>query len=198
MISIKSNIKEFLQNYRKKVANFKVVLNSIAEKLATRMAHDMYDEIARTENVWAIDDKPNFHDETGKMGFHTGKGFEYWFDIQPTSESSVRVSIGEKIIPHRMEDESLVNPAYFIEFGFGVVGQRNPMKNADVYNWKYNINNHTEGGFPSSPWAYSGFDGKVHISDGAKGINFMYNTIQRYKDNWQQYLKELLKEQANG
>lgn len=193
MITVKSNIKQFLENYRKKVENFKVVLNTVAEKLATRMAHDMYEEIARTENVWAIDDKPNFHDETGKMGYaHTGKSFEYWFDIQHTSDRSVRVGIGENIQPHLMSDGNLVNPAYFIEFGFGIVGQNNPMKNADAYNWIYNKKNHNEA------WYYGGYDAEIHLSDGAKGINFMYNTIQRYKDNWQKYLGELLKEQANG
>ena len=40
---------------------------------------------------------------------------------------NIRVSIGEKITPHNMSDGNRVNPAYFIEFGFGIVGQNNPM-----------------------------------------------------------------------
>ena len=197
MITVTSNIDEFLKHYQKRIQNFKSFLGTIAEKLANRMAHDMYEIIQKTENVWAIDDKSNFHDETGKMGFHTSKGFDYWFEIQPTSETSIRVSVGEKVTPHKMKDGTRVNPAYFIEFGFGVAGQKKPMENATKLNWKYNVNNHKEGGIPPSPWAYTGFDGEMYISDGAIGTNFMYNTFEDYRNNWKQYLKELM-EQANG
>lgn len=192
MIRVTSNINEFLKNYKKKVKRFKKVLLGIAEKVANQIAKDMYEEIKRTENIWAIDDKPNFHDETGKMGFHTKKNFDYWFDIESTSENSVKVSIGNKAETHKMNDGTIVNPAFFIEFGFGIVGQNNPAKNTEAVGWSYNINKHTE------PWYYIGWDFDDHISDGAKGVNFMYNTIQKYRANWETYIKGLLKEQANG
>jgi hypothetical protein len=192
MITISSNINEFLKTYRKKVEKIKNVLLGIAEKLANQMAQDMYNEIKRTENIWAIEDNLNNHDETGKMGFHMGKDFNYWFDIQLLENNSARVTIGQKAEPHILKDGTIVNPAFFIEFGFGIVGQNNPAKNSEAVGWVYNKNNHEKA------WQYLGWDFVDHISDGAKGINFMYNTIEKYRGNWSNYLKQLFKEQMDG
>lgn len=191
MIKIKSNIDSFLNKYRKKCETFKTSLREVAEKLAKRMSEDMFDIISKNEDVWAINDKDNFNDESGKMAFHKGKNLEDWFTIESIGDNAMRVSIGDNLRKHEMEDGSLVNPAYFVEFGFGIVGQDNPMKNADRYNWRYNKNGHIEA------WTYEGWDGLLHESSGAKGINFMYNTIQDYKNNWLKYLNELM-ENANA
>ena len=192
MIKVNSNIKDFLKNYKKKVDKLKTALLGIAEKLAKKMSEDMYKEIQRTEDVWAIYEPENEQDETGKMAYHKGKSFDYWFTIESIDNNSVKVSIGDNARKHVMSDEAIVNPAFFIEFGFGIVGQSNPMKNSEAYSWIYNRNHHI------TAWGYAGWDGKGHISKGAEGTNFMYNTIQKYKDNWNSYLKELLEEQANG
>ena len=192
MITISSNINDFLKAYKKRVEKIKEILLGIAEKLANKMAQDMYAEINRTENIWAIEQTEAQHDESGKMGFHKGKSFDYWFDIQLLENNSARVSIGQKAETHKLKDGTIVNPAFFIEFGFGIVGQNNPAKNAEAVGWVYNKNNHEEA------WQYTGWDFLDHISDGAKGVNFMYNTIEKHRGNWSNYLKELFKEQMNG
>ena len=159
------------------------------------MSEDMKAIIRNQMYVWSPDADNN--DETGKMAYHRDK-IEGMFQIENLGNNSVRVSIGENLQKHELSDGTLVNPAYFIEFGFGVRGQKSPAKNHEKYGWEYNLNNHDESGFPlPSPWVYEGWDGGFHTSDGTVGTNFMYLTIQKYKDNWLKYLKELM-ESANG
>lgn len=199
MIKVSSNINEFLKHYKKRVSNFKDMLENIAEKLAKRMSEDMYKEIQENEAMWAPFNPETEQNERGKMGTYKGKSFDFWFEINSMGENAVRVSIGEKIKPHEMSDHSLVNPAYFIEFGFGIIGQQSPAKNAELYGWSYNKNNHSKyNNPPDDPWIYEGFDHWLRQSRGAEGINFMYRTIDKYRNGWKYYLKELLEEQANG
>lgn len=188
MITVKSNIDKFLKNYRKKVEARKSVLNGIAEKLAKKMSNDMKDIIKREMYVWSPDADNN--DETGKMAYHRSK-IDNMFSIESLGYNSVRVSIGDNLQKHDMGDGNLVNPAYFIEFGFGLRGQANPANNHEKYGWKYNLNSHNDA------WYYEGWDGEFHISDGTVGTNFMYNTIQEYRNNWKKYLNELMAEAKN-
>ena len=179
MITIKSNIKDFLNNYKKKVENFKVVLNTVAEKLAQKIIEYMKNEIETNRFQWA---------EKGKLETITNVGFT----ITPTSDKSVRVFIGDNLRKYKMKDGTLVNPVFFIEFGFGIVGQDNPSKNHEYFDWEYNINGHTDA------WWYLGFDGEFYETKGTQGINFMYKALIDKKEDWKAYLKKLLKEQANG
>jgi hypothetical protein len=194
MIRVKSNIDGFLKNYQKKIGNFKTSLNSLARKLAERMSADMKDIIVKETYTWSPDAEGN--DETGKMAYH--RGIDISFDITNIGDNGVRVSIGNNLQKHIMSDGTIVNPIYFIEFGFGVRGQQNPATNHSKFGWEYNINGRTKGGEPPSPWWYEGWDGEYHLSDGTKGTNFMYRTIDKYRNGWKQYLKELMTEIENG
>lgn len=181
MITVKSNIKEFLKNYKKKIANFKTVLNRLSQKLAERMSTDMAYEIARTRHIWT---------EEGNLDKVSGIDF----NITNIGDNAVRVSIGENLEKFEMEDGTLVNPVYFIEFGFGIAGQQNPQDEHSKFGWEYNIHG------KEKAWYY--YDKTVSPpqllkSEGRQGSNFMYNVIQKYKDNWQQYLKELMTEIEN-
>ena len=188
MITVNSNINEFLENYRKRVANFKTVLNSIAQKLAERMSADMKKIIFDETYTWSPDAEDN--DETGKMAYH--RGVDISFDITSIGDNAVRVSIGGNLDKHEMSDGTMVNPIYFIEFGFGLRGKENPATNHSKFGWEYNKNSHNDA------WWYEGWDGEWHLSDGAKGTNFMYRTIDAYRNGWKQYLKEIMTEIKNG
>lgn len=181
MITIKSNINKFLANYRKRVANVKNVLNVFAQKLAERMSADMANEIQNLEFVW--------HEEYGNLSEIEVEQID--FTITQVSENSVRVSIGENLPKFKMSDGTPVNPVYFIEFGFGVEGEKNPMFNHEKHDWNYNINGHL------FEWTYKDRYGEWQYSKGREGINFLYNTIYKYRDGWKQYLKELM-ENANA
>lgn len=182
MIRVKSNIKGFLKAYRKKVENVKSILNGFAEKLAQRMSEDMLDEILTTKATWAPNELQQ--DETGKMGTIEDVKFE----IVSTSNTSVKVVIGENLPKHKMSDGNVVNPVYFIEFGFGIMGKENPQEKAEDFGWIYNKEGH------EVAWWYKGFDNKSHYSKGAVGINFLYRTIDKYKKDWKDYLIQLLNE----
>ena len=177
MITIKSNIKTFLKNYKKKVEKFKISLSLIAEKLAERMCKDMKNLI-QTDKRWQ--DKGNLS-EIENVEFRQEK----------TSETSIRVHIGENLPLFTMKDGTQVNPAFFIEFGFGIVGQNNPKQGTEKYDWEYNIRNH------KSYWWFW-YEGRRYGTRGREGINFIYQVSQDYKDNWWKYLKEIIAEIANG
>ena len=171
MISVNSNIKEFLANYRKKAEKFTVFLNNVAQKLADKMVEFMRQEIVAKKNVWY---------EYGSYIDIPDVGF----NIIPIDDKTIKVEIGNNLPLLEMNDGTMVNPAFFIEFGFGIIGQNNPMKNNELYNWEYNINKHTKG------WAFLGRDGKFYGSKGKEGINFMYNAQQNAKRFLSQIIEE--------
>ena len=175
MITVKSNINEFLKNYRKKVGNFKSTLYAVAEKLAEKMISYMKSEIERTHSTWY---------EKGSYAHIRTVDFE----IIPLSSNSIRVEIGKNLDKFIMSDGTLVNPAFFIEFGFGILGEKAPMKDHEKFEWEYNINGHTKG------WSYLGRDEEFHGSKGRVGTNFMYNAKQKAKD----FLQEIMTEIGNG
>ena len=130
MITVKSNINEFLKNYRKKVGDFKSTLNVLAEKLVERIKSDMLRVIENKQFVW--------QEEAGNLAEIDPSDID--FTTTQVGENTIRVSIGERLPRVPMSDGTLVNPVYFIEFGFGIEGQESPMQNRDKYGWRYNIN----------------------------------------------------------
>ena len=175
MITVKSNIDKFLEYYKKKVSKFTSLLYTMAEKLANKMILFMKDEINRKHSTWY---------ELGSYNDINNVDFE----ILNINEYSIRIDIGKNLPKFEMSDGTLVNPAFFIEFGFGLVGQSNPQEKHEEFDWGYNINGHTKG------WVYFGRDGKFHGSKGRAGINFMYNAQQKAKE----FLKEIMTEIKNG
>lgn len=59
--------------------------------------------------------------------------------------------------------------APYVEFGTGIVGQKNPHENPT---WTYDINHHGESG-----WFYVDASGKSHWTKGVPARPFMYNTV---------------------
>ena len=177
-MKISSNIDEVLKRFGKRREALRLTLENFAEQLAEKMSEDMKTEIFSNRSVWA---------EKGGLDYITS----VQFDIVKTGNNSVRINIGGNLPKHKMSDGTLVNPVYFIEFGFGIEGEDSPMKNADKYDWEYNINGHQHG------WTFAGRDGLFHYSEGREGLNFLYNTIEKYKQNWKDYLIEMIKENLN-
>lgn len=177
MIKIISNIKEFLKRYREKVAILKQVMDNLAQILAEKMSNDMKNLI-QTDKRWQ---------EHGNLSTIDTVDFR----IEATSPQSVKVYVGENLPKFEMSDGTLVNPAFFIEFGFGILGQNKPKQNHEEYNWEYNIRGHKESWFF---W----YDGILMESKGREGINFIYTTMDNYRQNLVAYFRQLLGEQANG
>lgn len=177
MIKLTSNVKQFSENYKKKAYQTTSALNGLAEKLAKRMSNDMKESIQK-DRRWQ---------EHGNLSRIDNVDFR----SEIINSNTVRVHIGENLPKFGMKDGTLVNPAFFIEFGFGIVGQQNPKQNHSAYNWEYNISGHKESWFF---W----YDGILMESEGREGLNFIYNIMQEYKNNWKKYLSELILEMKNG
>jgi hypothetical protein len=171
------------------------MLNKLAQKLAERMSADMKDRINSSKTKWA--EPQTFLDTLPEVGF----------DIQPIGDNAVRVSIGENLPKRKVggttysiypetQQVKYINPIYFNEFGFGVIGQQKPSKGHEEKGWRYNLNDH--GTNTENPWHFYDEMKALRTSSGQEGINFLYNTIQDYRDNWQQYLIELMTEIGNG
>ena len=176
MVSITSNIDQFLKDFRRVTYGYNSVIRLIAIKVAQRMCEDMALEISQLKYIWEEDgggmsDLPQID-----------------FDIKSESEGSIVVSIGENLPKLEMKDGNTVNPAYFIEFGFGIVGQNSPKHNRSKYDWKYNIHGHEH------EWYFRGKYNELLKSSGREGINFMYNVIQKYKKGWKDVFESLIEE----
>jgi len=66
--------------------------------------------------------------------------------------------------------------AVYVEFGTGVVGQRNPHPEP-IEGWKYDVNEHGDAGW----WYFNERDQKWHWTKGMESRPFMYNTLQILK-----------------
>jgi hypothetical protein len=192
MIVVKTNIGEFIKRYQKKVDKFKSVLSTFAEKLAKKMCDDMLDAINRAKSDW---NEPQSFLDTLTINEST-------FNIT-ISGNIAKVTIGENLplrelgnteysIVAKAQKPTYVNPIYFIEFGFGVVGEKKPSPHSKKFDWEYNINRH--GRQTEDPWHYRDEMIDLQTSSGKEGINFMYNTIQKYREEWKNYFFELLEE----
>ena len=176
MIKITSNIKAVLKSYRQKVEKIKNAMENIAYTLAERMCNDMKNLI-QTDKRWQ---------EHGNLSTIDTVDFR----IEQSGLNSMKIYIGENLPKFEMTDGTLVNPAFFIEFGFGLIGQSKPKQNHEKYNWEYNIRGHKESWFF---W----YDGILMESEGREGINFIYTVMDEYRQNGAKYFKELLEGQFN-
>jgi len=66
--------------------------------------------------------------------------------------------------------------AIYVEFGTGVVGERNPHPEP-IEGWQYDVNEHGDKGW----WYFNERDQKWHWTKGMVSRPFMYNTLQLLK-----------------
>ena len=178
VITTTSNINGFLDKFRRKSRAITDSIKEIATRLAEVMSEDMAIEISSLKYIW--------EEDLGGMSNLPPIDFQ----ITPIGNTEVVVMVGKHMPRLKMKDGTYVNPAYFIEFGFGIVGQEDPKKGYKEYDWEYNVNDHDKA------WYFRGKDGSLQKSAGREGINFMYNTIQKYKDKWKDLFIELVKEKS--
>ncbi len=79
--------------------------------------------------------------------------------------------------------------AKYVEFGTGMVGAGEPHPEAGEAGWKYDVNEHGEGG-----WLYfNPRDGKWHRTKGFRSRPFMYNTARRLEREAARIAKEVFR-----
>lgn len=190
MILVKSNIDNLIKSFEKFRNAYKVSLETIAERLGKVMCEEMISEIERSRSIWL---QPNGNLENVANIDYT---------ITKSGENFIRVTLGENLPLIKVGDTryslpqnkkiSYVNPLYFIEFGWGVIGEQNPKNGTTTYSWKYNINEH--GRQTENPFYFWGNDGMLVETQGREGVNFLYNTLEKYRTKWKQTLINLIKE----
>lgn len=190
VVVVKSNVDKVIKSFQKFRNAYKVSLEKIAERLGEAMCGEMVNEIQKYRSIWL---QPNGNLE--KVG-------NISYSIQKSGENSIKVILGDNLplikvgntaysLPHNKE-EKYVNPLYFIEFGWGVIGEQNPKEGATKYSWKYNTNEH--GRETENPFYFWGNDGILVETEGREGINFLYNVFEEYRTKWKQILIDLIKE----
>ena len=101
------------------------------------------------------------------------------------------IHIGRNSAPIKMKDNRTVNPYMFIQFGYGIVGEENPIEHHLFNRWQYNVNNHVKA------WTYVGGDGQTYWTRGRKGTNFFYSVINKYRREWKNIVRDEIKEYYN-
>lgn len=178
MINIKSNIDNFIKQFKDKANKISSSIQETPKIIVQQMIEEMKSIIERERSVWTSVSSP--------LEYVSGDDFT----IEQTSNSCV-VYIGRNTNKIVAKDGARINPYFFIEFGFGIRGEKNPKTNHDLYGWKYNINKHERS------WFYVGYDGEKHWTVGKEGTNFMYTTIQKYKNKWQEIVMKNIKGAIN-
>lgn len=181
-IQVKSNYNQFIKRLKKIPDMLETAGKDFVEHILKLMRQDMINEINLHRTEW---------EDGGAMdvwanGADIEKAIQY-----ELSESGKTGRIVVKSDPITLANGDEVNPFFFIEFGYGIIGQNNPALYASSNGWIYNINNHQN----FIIYAYDNMAGEKETvkTQGTKGINFFYNTVAKYRNNWKQYAEEYLK-----
>ena len=132
--------------------------DSILEKIANRVRSYIIDDYKLNGTIW--------REVNGNLETVSGDDV-----IVEKNGASYIVSIGKNTQPFDMNDGTFVNPYFFIEFGFGISGELNPVGFADRFGWEYNIRPHLH------PWRFKGQDGSLVWTTGGKGVGAISTLI---------------------
>ena len=80
------------------------------------------------------------------------------------------------------------NPYLFVEYGFGIIGQDNPVTRAQQKGWQYNVKKHR------GVWGYKDKYGNLHFSKGVEGAN----AIGAILSNMNEIVRRATNEVING
>lgn len=167
MIKFDSNIDKVIKSYQKAKKDLPKRLADISYLVAQEIANDFKVKLDRDRSTWY----------RAYEGTSIVDGYKHINVIK--TDTGARIEVGSKGDMLIMKDGSIVNPYYFIEFGFGIDGQINSARGASEHGWEYNVNGHT------TYWWYTGTapneNGGGHATTGRSGINFIYNTLDEYK-----------------
>ncbi len=168
---LKSNYNDFSKRWNKLPDLIDEATYNTVNKILYQMCEDMKREIAENTATWLG------HDTTKLFGL--GNDIEY-----EVSGNYGTIYVGRNTPELQMADGRTVNPYLFIQFGFGIEGEANPVRYANQRRWEYNINDHVKA------WWYADENGDVEWSVGRIGIDFFYAVIDKYRDQWKKIAQE--------
>ena len=136
------------------------------DEVLDEICEEMKQEIISKKDTWCEAWSPLEKDKS--------LGTDITYEIK---DNKATIYVGRNTDKLTMQDGTTVNPYYFIEFGWGIVGENNPINYHLQNGWLYNINHHTQA------WWYVGYNGEPRASYGRKGIDFLYNAMKKLKPN---------------
>lgn len=184
-IKIKSNFSEFAKRIRQIPELIDEAMRFAVEEVLERMQNDMKNEIESMRSVWL--EKGSQLDYVDSIQ-HLGNDIEY-----EISGNSGIIYVGRNTMEIEMKDGRMVNPYFFIEFGYGIVGADNPVQYSSQSGWAYNVNGHR------NSWSYAAWDSNpddprwIHTK-GRRGIDFFYRITRKYRENWKELAEAAIKE----
>ena len=182
MINIKSNIRNVRKSFQKYVSQFNNKLNKAIEYITATF----YEEIVKNVNQCLPDP---VRDSALSNDIEVDDySFMYDIVIEKVNDLYYKIKLGENS-GRKAKDGSIVNPFYYYEFGFGFVGLGgfDNYDKAFEFGWDYDVNNHGSAG-----WNYK-INGQTYWTSGLNGLGFLQKTIDWYKENKEQILKDAIK-----
>jgi hypothetical protein len=174
---LKSNYKDFIRRINSIPNALETSMSETVETVLKQMCEDMKNELSYAKSYWM--------DNGGLEAVYNASGGE---DIEYESFGYTgTIYVGRntpELTVGKDNNQRKVNPYLFIQFGFGIVGEENPMPYAKQRRWEYNINGHTKA------WWFMGINGEKQATAGQKGYDFFYSVIKKYRQNWKNIAKE--------
>lgn len=174
--SLKSNYNDFIKRLSKIPEAVDIETQSAMNTLLSEMCESMKQIINSERATWFEYGSP----------LSAISGDDITYSLTDDGTGGI-IYVGKNTEPFEMSDGRTVNPYLFIQFGFGIQGQNNPVQYATQRRWEYNINEHTKG------WAFIGIDDEPHWTTGRIGIDFFYRVIEEYKEKWKEVLTNAYK-----
>lgn len=163
--------------------------DSILEKIANRVRSYIIDDYKLNGSIWR-EVNGNLETVDGDDVIVEKKGSTYIIAIGRNTEPFDMPNRQNSSNPNYAGLPKTVNPYFFIEFGFGIIGQNNPIKNAPNFGWRYNLRPYSHG------WHFRGLDGTRTYSRGTKGIGTISTLIN---GQFERIVNEVMaEERANG
>lgn len=181
MINIKSNIRTVRKSFQKYVGKFNNKLSQVIEYVTNQF----YDELVKNINKFLPNPVRNILTNEIEEDDYS---FMYDINIQKENDLLFKIKLGENSL-RKASDGNLVNPFYYYEFGFGIMGEGTYKNYSDAiqFGWSYDVNNHSYAG-----WTYK-VNGMTYWTNGVNGLGFLQETVDWYKENKEQILQDAIK-----
>lgn len=157
MLKVKSfGIDKLMSQLQSTKSSYSEETSILAATLAEKVKDKITTNYQRTRGVWS--------EEGGTMSEISGNDVTIRKDggdyIVAIGEQTPKVSLsGYNGLP------TSINPYLFVEFGFGIVGQNKPVREAQKRGWQYNVKRHT------SKWTFTDKYGNQFYTKGVRGAN---------------------------
>lgn len=169
-------IEELKQRYSNK---FESIVYEIAEKIRDYIKN----KYISTKSSWQ-ENNGNLSLIDGADVIVVNKGTSYSILIGSQSPLFVMPERSEQSAQQYQGLPRTINPYFFIEFGFGIIGKEGSSNLASKYNWEYNIRPY------SNRWHFKGINSRRTESRGQLGVKAISDIVLNFKKICEQVQRE--------